>query len=155
MVVGQDDRDRVGLHRADAIAHVGSIGYGPPRGIRPIPRGIAGNYRGARRPAPDADATWTREPLGMDIEENDSRSLMNATGLGLLPGLALATALICAAMAALLTGSMWAVAGVLVLIVLCAAVVVYVVVAVTGEGDEGQRLRRRVPGLDDSAGNSR
>jgi hypothetical protein len=91
----------------------------------------------------------------MDIEENDSRSLMNATGLGLLPGLALATALICAAMAALLTGSMWAVAGVLVLIVLCAAVVVYVVVAVTGEGDEGQRLRRRVPGLDDSAGNSR
>jgi hypothetical protein len=91
----------------------------------------------------------------MDTEENDSRSLMNATGLGLLPGLALATALICVAMVALLTGSMWAVAGVLVLIVLCTAVVVYVVVAVTAEGDEGQRLRKRVPGLDDSAGNSR
>jgi hypothetical protein len=91
----------------------------------------------------------------MDTEQNDSRSLMNATGLGLLPGLALATALICVAMAALLTGSMWAVAGLLLLIVLCTAAVVYVVVAVTGEGDEGQRLRKRVPGLDDSAGNSR
>ena len=91
----------------------------------------------------------------MDSEQNDNRSLMNATGLGLLPGLVLATALICVAMAALLTGSMWAVAAVLVLIVLCTAVVVYVVVAMTGEGDEGQRLRKRVPGLDDSAGSSR
>jgi hypothetical protein len=91
----------------------------------------------------------------MDTEQNDSRSLMNATGLGLLPGLALATGLICVAMAALLTGSMWAVAGVLVLIVLCTAAVVFVVVAVTGEGDEGHRLRSRVPGLDDSSGNSR
>jgi hypothetical protein len=91
----------------------------------------------------------------MDIDENKDRSLMDATGLGLLPGLGLATALICVAMAALLTGSMWAVAGVLVLTVLCAAAVVYVVMAVTGEGDEGHKLRKRVPGLDDSAGNSR
>ena len=91
----------------------------------------------------------------MDIDDNSRRSLMDATGLGLLPGLALATALLCAAMAALLTGSMWAVAGVLLLVILCAAAVVYVVVAVTAEGDEGHRLRRRVPGLDDSAGNSR
>ena len=91
----------------------------------------------------------------MNTEDSNDRSLMDATGLGLLPGLALATALLCVAMAALLTGSMWAVAGVLFLIVLCAAVVVYVVVAVTAEGDEGHRLRRRVPGLDDSAGNTR
>jgi hypothetical protein len=91
----------------------------------------------------------------MNSEQNNDRSLMDATGLGLLPGLALATALICVAMAALLTGSMWAVAGVLVLIVVCTAVVVYVVMAVTGEGDEGQVLRSRVPGLEDSPGNSR
>jgi hypothetical protein len=85
----------------------------------------------------------------MDTEQNDNRSLMNATGLGLLPGLALATALICAAMAALLTGSMWAVAGVLVLIVACAAAVVYVVLAISAEGEEGHRMRGRVPGLED------
>jgi hypothetical protein len=100
---------------------------------------------------PDAEARPAREPEGMNIEDDNDRSLMDATGLGLLPGLALATALLCVAMAALLTGSMWAVAGVLLLIVLCAAVVVYVVLAISAEGDEGQRLRERVPGLQTSA----
>jgi amino acid transporter len=83
----------------------------------------------------------------MSTEQNDQRSLMDATGLGLLPGLALATILICAAMAALLTGSMWAVGGVLLLIVLCVAAVVYVVLAISAEGEQGERMRRTVPGL--------
>lgn len=77
----------------------------------------------------------------------DRNSLMEATGLGLLPGLVLALALVCVAMAALLTGSMWAVAGVLLLIGLVAAVVVYIVLAISAEGDEGRRMRRLVPGL--------
>jgi hypothetical protein len=77
----------------------------------------------------------------------DRNSLMEATGLGLLPGLVLALALICVAMAALLTGSMWAVAGVLVLIGLAAALIVYVVLAISAEGDQGRRMRRFVPGL--------
>jgi len=84
----------------------------------------------------------------MSTEQNDQRSLMDATGLGLLPGLALATALICVAMAALLTGSMWAVGGVLLLIILCVAAVVYVVLAISAEGEQGRRMRRSVPGLD-------
>jgi hypothetical protein len=84
----------------------------------------------------------------MSTEQNEQRSLMDATGLGLLPGLALATVLICVAMAALLTGSMWAVGGVLVLIVVCVAAVVYVVLAISAEGEQGQRMRRTVPGLD-------
>ena len=83
----------------------------------------------------------------MSTEQNRQRSLMDATGLGLLPGLALATVLICFAMAALLTGSMWAVGGVLLLIVLCAVAVVYVVLAISAEGEQGQRMRRSVPGL--------
>ncbi len=73
--------------------------------------------------------------------------MMNATGLGLLPGLALATGLLVVAMAALLTGSKWAVVGVLVIIGICVAAVVLVVLAVTAEGEEGRRLRRMVPGL--------
>jgi hypothetical protein len=46
-----------------------------------------------------------------------------------------------------LTGSMWAVAFVLVLIGACLAGILYVVVAVSSEGERGRRLRRRVPGL--------
>jgi hypothetical protein len=76
-------------------------------------------------------------------------SLMDATGLGLLPGLVLALALIVFAMAALLTGSMWAVVGVLVVIGVIVALIVYTVVALTAEGEEGAKLRTRVPGLGD------
>lgn len=85
--------------------------------------------------------------LDMSIEEKGGQSLMNDTGLGLLPGLALATGLLVVAMAALLTGSKWAVVGVLVIIGICVAAVVLVVLAVTAEGEEGRRLRRMVPGL--------
>jgi hypothetical protein len=85
--------------------------------------------------------------LCMSIEEKDGQSLMDATGLGLLPGLALATGLLVVVMAALLTGSMWAVAGVLVVIGICVAAVVFVVLAVTAEGEEGRRIRLMVPGL--------
>jgi hypothetical protein len=155
VVIRQHDRDRVRLHTRDAIAHADRIDARGSRGIRALPRPAAANYGNTRRRAPDADEPAEREAGAMNSEQNNDRSLMDATGLGLLPGLALATALICVAMAALLTGSMWAVAGVLVLIVVCAAVVVYVVMAVTGEGDEGQVLRSRVPGLEDSPGNRR
>jgi VIT1/CCC1 family predicted Fe2+/Mn2+ transporter len=107
-------------------------------GGSPLPKRVA-----------DADARTVPggEPSRMSIEEKDGRSLMDATGLGLLPGLALATGLLVVVMAALLTGSMWAVAGVLVIIGICLAAVVFVVLAVTAEGEEGRRIRRMVPGL--------
>jgi hypothetical protein len=73
--------------------------------------------------------------------------LMERTGLGLLPGLVLALGLIVFAMAALLTGSMWAVVGLLVLIGLVTAALVYVVVAVASDGEEAARMRRHIPGL--------
>jgi hypothetical protein len=84
----------------------------------------------------------------MDENQTD-KSLMEVTGMGLLPGLVAALALIVFAMAALLTGSMWAVAIVLALIGIVTAVIVYVVVALTSEDDDGRRMRSRVPGLGD------
>ena len=86
----------------------------------------------------------------MDPKENN-QSLMDATGLGLLPGLSGALALVVVAMAALLTGSMWAVFGVLALVGVTTAAIVFVVVAVTAEGVRGRRLRAWVPGLGEPA----
>jgi hypothetical protein len=79
----------------------------------------------------------------------DRESLMDRTGMGLLPGLVLAMGLVVFAMAALLTGSMWAVVGVLVIVGVVTAAIVYVVIAITSEGDDGDRMRRHVPGLGD------
>ena len=59
----------------------------------------------------------------------DRESLMDSTGMGLLPGLVLAMGIVVFAMAALLTGSMWAVAGLIVIVSVVTAVIVYVVVA--------------------------
>ena len=85
--------------------------------------------------------------LSMSTDEKNTESLMESTGLGLLPGVAVALGLMILAMALVLTGSMWAVAFVIVLIGACVAGIVYVVVAVSSEGERGRRLRRRVPGL--------
>jgi len=85
--------------------------------------------------------------LAMSTDEKNTESLMESTGLGLLPGVAVALGLMILAMALVLTGSMWAVAFVIVLIGACVAGIVYVVVAVSSEGERGRRLRRRVPGL--------
>jgi hypothetical protein len=85
--------------------------------------------------------------IRMSSNEKDTESLMDSTGLGLLPGIAVALGLMVLAMALVLTGSMWAVAFVLVLIGVCLAGILYVVVAVSSEGERGRRLRRRVPGL--------
>jgi hypothetical protein len=51
--------------------------------------------------------------------DEQRHSLMESSGLGLLPGVVLALALILTVMAALLTESMWAVAGVLFVIRWC------------------------------------
>jgi O-antigen/teichoic acid export membrane protein len=85
--------------------------------------------------------------LAMSTEEKNTESLMESTGLGLLPGVAVALGLMILAMALVLTGSMWAVAFVLLLIGACLGAILYVVVAVSSEGERGRRLRRRVPGL--------
>lgn len=82
----------------------------------------------------------------MDPKDNN-QSLMEETGLGLLPGIVLALALVVFAMAALLTGSMWAVIGLLVLIGVVTASILTVVVALIDESERGTRLRRRIPGL--------
>jgi hypothetical protein len=82
----------------------------------------------------------------MDPDERNE-SLMEATGMGLLPGLSAAMTLVVLAMAALLAGSMWAVVGVLILAGVCGGAIVFVVIAVTAEGEQGRRLRAMVPGL--------
>ena len=49
-------------------------------------------------------------------DERNRESAMEETGLGLLPGVVMALFIVVLAMALLLTGSMWAVVGVLLLI---------------------------------------
>jgi hypothetical protein len=81
-------------------------------------------------------------------DERNTESLMDETGLGLLPGLACALGLVVAAMAFLLMGSMWAVFGLLALVVLVTVAILAVVVALLDEdGELGRRLRRVIPGL--------
>jgi hypothetical protein len=85
----------------------------------------------------------------MRTDDTRESTLMDATGLGLLPGITLAMGLIVVSMAALLTGSMWAVAGVLVMIGLCVGAIVFIVLAVSTEGERGRRMRGMVPGLNE------
>lgn len=80
-------------------------------------------------------------------ERESTKSLMEETGLGLLPGVAAALAIVVFSMALLLTGSMWAVFGVLGLIGAVMAAVLTVVVALIDEGARGEWLRARIPGL--------
>jgi hypothetical protein len=105
--------------------------------------------------SPDVSQIGVDEPheqskrrSGMDREGKDE-SLMEATGLGLLPGLAGAMVFVVLVMALLLTGSMWAVFGVLAVVGLTAAAIVFVVVALTTEGERGRLLRAWIPGLDE------
>lgn len=80
-------------------------------------------------------------------QERTTESLMEETGLGLLPGLVAAMTLAVLAMALLLLGSMWAVLAVLALVVGATVAVVGVVIALTDESPRGERLRTRIPGL--------
>ena len=81
-------------------------------------------------------------------DERNGESLIDETGLGLLPGVVGALAIVVFAMALLLTGSMWAVVGVLALIGVVTASVLAVVIALIDEGEPGEWLRRRIPGLE-------
>jgi hypothetical protein len=96
-----------------------------------------------RRPAPKLVET-KGDPVR---EEAHNESLMEETGLGLLPGLVLALGIVVFSMALLLTGSAWAVAGLLVLVALVTATLLAVVIALIDEGELGERLRRYIPGL--------
>jgi Mg/Co/Ni transporter MgtE len=80
-------------------------------------------------------------------DEPNNESMMEETGLGLLPGVVLALGIVVFSMALLLTGSAWAVAGVLVLVALVTASLLAVVIALIDEGELGERLRRYIPGL--------
>lgn len=80
-------------------------------------------------------------------DERNEQSLMEQTGLGLLPGVVGALAIVVFAMALLLTGSMWAVVAVLALIAVVTASILAVVIALIDEGELGQWLRRHIPGL--------
>jgi hypothetical protein len=80
-------------------------------------------------------------------DEPNNESLMEETGLGLLPGVVLALGIVVFGMALLLTGSIWAVVAVVVLVALVTASVLAVVVALIDEGELGERLRRCIPGL--------
>ena len=90
----------------------GSIGAPAARRIRAMPRRPGGELR-MRADGRDVNL------IGMSSNEKDTESLMDSTGLGLLPGIAIALGLMILAMALVLTGSMWAVAFVLVLIGAC------------------------------------
>jgi hypothetical protein len=79
--------------------------------------------------------------------ESNNESLMEETGLGLLPGVVLALAIVVFSMALLLTGSAWAVVAMVVLVALVTASILAVVIALIDEGDLGDRLRRYIPGL--------
>lgn len=78
--------------------------------------------------------------------EHEHDSLMERSGLGLLPGIALAFVVALSALAAVLIDQWWVVPVVSVAIVVITLVVVAVVFAVM-EDDEEARLRRHVPGL--------
>ena len=80
-------------------------------------------------------------------DEPNQESTMEETGLGLLPGVVGALFIVVLAMAFLFTGSMWAVAGVLALIGAVTASILLVVIALIDEGELGERLRSRIPGL--------
>ena len=83
-------------------------------------------------------------------DERNTESLMDQSGLGLLPGLATALGVVVFAMALLLIGSMWAVFGVFVLILIVTMSILAVVIALLDEdGPIGRRLRRAIPGLDE------
>lgn len=81
-------------------------------------------------------------------DARNEESLMEETGLGLLPGIVAALGLVVGAMALLLLGSMWTVFAVLGLVVIVTLAILAVVVALLDEeGELGQRLRRAIPGL--------
>jgi hypothetical protein len=80
-------------------------------------------------------------------DEQNNESLMEATGLGLLPGVVAALGIVVVSMALLLTGSMWAVFAVLLLVGLVTASILAVVIALIDEGELGERLRHSIPGL--------
>jgi hypothetical protein len=80
-------------------------------------------------------------------DERNQESVMEETGLGLLPGVVGALFIVVLAMTLLFTGSMWAVFGVLALTGLVTVSIVTVVIAIIDEGELGEWLRRRIPGL--------
>ena len=83
-------------------------------------------------------------------DERNAESLMDETGLGLLPGLAGALGVVLLVMTLLLIGSMWAVFGVFALILIVTVSILAVVIALLDEdGQIGRRLRRAIPGLDE------
>lgn len=79
-------------------------------------------------------------------EEHEPGSLMERSGLGLLPGVGLALVIALSVLAAVLIDQWWVVPVVAVAIMAITLVVVLVVLAVMEEEDE-PRLRRHVPGL--------
>jgi hypothetical protein len=74
-------------------------------------------------------------------------SLMDSTGLGLLPGVALALMLAMLATAALLLDTYWALALVLAVVVGAGVAITWVVLALAGEDDDEGRMRDAIPGL--------
>ena len=83
----------------------------------------------------------------MQKPPREPESLMDATGLGLLPGLTLALLLAVTAMGALVFSEWWLLAVPLVMLVASAGAVVTVVWSLAGDDDGSLRLRRRIPGL--------
>ena len=80
--------------------------------------------------------------------QHRNRSLMDLSGMGLLPGLVVAMGIVLVAMAALMAKTYWMVALVLAVLLAVTGAVLLVVVAVLRDDEEDDdRLRRRIPGL--------
>jgi uncharacterized membrane protein len=88
-----------------------------------------------------------QEGVPVNDELHNDTSIMEETGLGLLPGVVIALGLVVFSMALLLTGSMWAVAAVLALIGAVTTTILTVVFAVMDDSEAGRRMRERIPGL--------
>jgi hypothetical protein len=82
----------------------------------------------------DRGAGGDSSPVGMSENGEQRESLMEASGMGLLPGIMVALAIVMGGMALLLLGHWWALTAALLVLIAAAAAITIVVMALTGEG---------------------
>src|SRR5687768_16275378 len=124
-----------------SVSGVTATGVSGRRGVAQLSRSPHRSRCYARMPPRRPPSILSEDTKGGSMAPNpNNESLMEETGLGLLPGIVIALGLVVGAMALLLLGSMIAVFGVLALVVLVTVAILAVVVALLDEeGDLGRR----------------